>query len=38
MHDLIEQIEDARLRERLRQEWEASVREKKWLYAISSGT
>ena len=30
MHDLIEQIEDARLRERLRQEWEASVREKKF--------
>lgn len=30
MHDLIEQIEDSRLRERLRQEWEASVREKKF--------
>ena len=30
MHDLIEQIEDIRLRERLRQEWEASVREKKF--------
>jgi adenine-specific DNA-methyltransferase len=30
MHDLIQQIEDVRLRERLRQEWEASVREKKF--------
>jgi adenine-specific DNA-methyltransferase len=30
MHDLIEQIEDARLRERLMQEWQASVREKKF--------
>lgn len=30
MHDLIAQIEDPRLRERLRQEWEASVREKKF--------
>ena len=30
MHDLIEQSDDVRLRERLRQEWEASVREKKF--------
>ena len=30
MHDLIEQIEDARLRERVRQVWEESIREKKF--------
>lgn len=30
MHDLIEQIEDMRLRERLRREWDVSIREKKF--------
>jgi adenine-specific DNA-methyltransferase len=30
MHDLIEQIDDAALRERFRREWEASVRDKKF--------
>ena len=30
MHDLIERIEDIRQRERLRQVWEESIREKKF--------
>ena len=30
MHDLIEQIEDKRERERFRQVWEESIREKKF--------